>query len=504
MEDSMSKNSQAKSKGQLLSFNPTGEYYFTLGLKAFQRREFQKAIKYLKRAMHLEPGEPMIVCQLAIIYTEIGEFHQSNELLHSILEELDEEMVECHYFLANNYAHLGYFKDSYSHVTFYLEHAQTGDFQDEAEDLLEILTVEEDVLDEDSYEEDELIMRQEQAKGFLESGHFPKAVKLLKAVIKDYPEYWSAYNNLALAYFYLGEVEKASNVLDLVMEKNPGNLHAICNRLVFAYFQKDTQEVNEIKEVLKKIKPMLSEHQFKLGATYALMGEYELAYMWFRKLYKQGFDGDGPFYYWFSYAAYFTGREQLAHKCWEKLMTINPDKRDLAPWNKERREVDNGLEESDEWILKNLESDEMGERLFAIFLLSKSQHKEDLLSKKQVLANKKFSILETQYVNMVQSGKEIESGQIDIAHETAQLLYQRHHPIGTVEAGLYLLWFSVFAEMLEVQVIMKNEKALAAAMDYIWKKLRDEKCSQKQISSQYGLSTSTLQKYIKLIHEFLD
>ena len=51
MEDSMSKNSQAKSKGQLLSFNPTGEYYFTLGLKAFQRREFQKAIKYLKRAM---------------------------------------------------------------------------------------------------------------------------------------------------------------------------------------------------------------------------------------------------------------------------------------------------------------------------------------------------------------------------------------------------------------------------------------------------------------------
>ena len=54
------------------------------------------------------------------------------------------------------------------------------------------------------------MMKQEQAKEFLESGHFPKAVKLLKAVIKEFPEYWSAYNNLALAYFYLGEVEKAS------------------------------------------------------------------------------------------------------------------------------------------------------------------------------------------------------------------------------------------------------------------------------------------------------
>ena len=73
------------------------------------------------------------------------------------------------------------------------------------------------------------------------------------------------------------------------------------------------------------------------------------------------------------------------------------------------------------------------------------------LSKKQVLANKKFSIVETEYVSMVQSGKEEEDSQIKVAHETAQLLYQRHHPIGTVEAGLYLLWFSVFTEMLEAQ-----------------------------------------------------
>ena len=33
-------------------------------------------------------------------------------------------------------------------------------------------------------------------------------------LIKDYPEYWSAYNNLALAYFYLGKIEKADNILD--------------------------------------------------------------------------------------------------------------------------------------------------------------------------------------------------------------------------------------------------------------------------------------------------
>ena len=111
----MSKNSQAtQPKGKLLSFIPTGEYYFTKGLKAFRHRDFHKAKKYLQRAMQLEPGEPMIVCQLAIIHTEMGDYQQSNHLLHMILEELDEDMVECHYFLANNYAHMGFFKDAYT------------------------------------------------------------------------------------------------------------------------------------------------------------------------------------------------------------------------------------------------------------------------------------------------------------------------------------------------------------------------------------------------------
>ncbi|WP_428911034.1 tetratricopeptide repeat protein [Niallia sp. Krafla_26] len=497
----MSKNAHAKTKGQLLTFIPTGEYYFTLGLKAFQRREFQKAIKYLKRAMHLEPGEPMIVCQLAIIYTEIGEFQQSNDLLHSVLEELDEEMIECHYFLANNYAHMGYFKDAYTHLTIYLENDPNGDFIHEAEDLLEILTLEEDVLDEDSYEHDDLIMKQEQAKELLESGDFSKAIKLLKSVIKDFPEYWSAYNNLALAYFYLGEIEKAAGVLDQVMEKNPGNLHAVCNKLVFAFFQQDFQEVKEISSLLKKVKPMSSEHQFKLGATFALIGEYEAAYGWFHKLYKQGFNGDGPFYYWFSYASYFTGREQLAHSLWDKVLQINPQKKDLAPWNNENAHI-NGLEKYDTWILKYLESDLIEERLFAVFLLSKSDHKESILTKTEVRENKKFSKLENQYVSFVKD-KQADDGQMVVAHETAQLLYQYHHPVGTVEASLYLLWFSVFTELNKAKVSLKNEKALAAAMDYIWKKLRREKCSQQQIAHQYGLSSSTLQKYVKLINEYL-
>ncbi|MDZ5474142.1 tetratricopeptide repeat protein [Bacillus sp. 31A1R] len=501
----MSKDSKAlQKKGKLLTFIPTGEYYFSKGIKAYQRRDFHKSKTYLERALHLEPGEPMIVCQLAIVHTELGDYKESNRFLHLILEELDEHMVECHYFLANNYAHLGLFKDAYHHATQYMKLDEDGEFAEDTEDLLDLLTLEAEALEEDIYEQDDLITKQEEARELLESGHFPKAVKLLKSVIKEYPEYWSAYNNLALAYFYLGEVEKADGILNDVLNKNQGNLHALCNKLVFAHYLKDREKVQHLAEILKKIKPILVEHQFKLGATFALIGEYEQGYHWLKKLYKQGFDGDGPFYYWLSYSAYFTGREKMAEVSWKRVLEINPEKEGLEPWNDERSNLE-GFEAHISTIHKKLESDYLEERLFGLFLTSVSKNKEDILESSfmQDISNKR-SPLEDTYLSFIkEESQHLHQMSLQVAHETAKELYQFHQPIGTVEAGLYLMWFTVSVEFEQSNVKINNYTACAAAIEYVWRKLRNEKYSQQSIAAKYGISTSTMQKYVKLVNSHL-
>ncbi|PLR87901.1 tetratricopeptide repeat protein [Bacillus sp. V33-4] len=500
----MGKDSEARQqRGKLLPFAPTGEYYFAKGIKAYQRRDLNKAKKYMHRAMQLEPGEPMIVCQLAVVCTELGDYQYSNSLLHTILEDLDEEMAECHYFLANNYAHLGFFKDAYHHANLYLDLDQDGEFTEDTEDLLELLTLEAEEFEEDLYDQDDLIIRQEHARELLESGHFPKAVAILNGVIKEYPEYWSAYNNLALAYFYLGETEKASGILDEVLKLNPGNLHAICNRLVFSYYENNAEEVNEIKEVLRKIKPISVEHQYKLGTTFALIGEYESAYVWLRKLQRQGYEGDGGFYYWLAYSAYFTGHEQAAKANWKKVLEINPEKEGLEPWNEDRHQA-NGLEEHIPSIMKKLASDYPEERLFALFLTSHSNKKNDILTSDETIANQKFTAIEKQYVVLLTTeAAGFEAHLAKMAHDTAELLYRSHRPIGTKEAGLYLMWFSVFVEAVKAGLDLKNTKAWAAAIEYIWHKLRNEKVPQQTIAKQYGLSGSTLQKYVKIVNSCL-
>jgi tetratricopeptide (TPR) repeat protein len=416
--------------------------------------------------------------------------------LHLILEELDTEMAECHYFLANNYAHLGFFKDAYHHANLYLELDPEGDFFEDTEDLLDVLTLEAEEFGDELYPQDDLIVKQEQARDLLESGYFPKAIEVLKDVVKEYPEYWSAYNNLALAYFYLGKIKKAESILIEVLELNPGNLHALCNQVVFAHYQGQQEPVDHLLTGLKKVQPLLTEHQFKLGATFALVGEYELAYLWLKKLYKQGYDGDGPYYYWLSTASYYTGHENFAKNIWKKVLEISPDKDGLEPWNEEQVQI-NGYENQAGSIFQKLESDYVEERLFALFLATISDKKEEIISSKRLVQNPKLTSLEREYISFAKTGKPTIAKD---AHEVAELLYQSYQPIGTVEAGLYLMWFLVFAELNDY---LKNKPAWAGAIEYVWNRLRSEKVSQQEIAKRYGISSATVGKYVKFVNNYL-
>ncbi|PLR99128.1 tetratricopeptide repeat protein [Bacillus sp. T33-2] len=500
----MGKDSKAiKQTGQLLSFVPTGEYYFAKGIKAYHRRDLHKAKKFFQRAMQLEPGEPMIVCQLAIVLTEMGEYQESIRLLQMILEELDEEMAECHYFLANNFAHMGFFKDAYHHANVYLELEEDGEFADDIAELLELITFEAEELDEVLYEEDDLIVRQDEARAHLESGHFSKAIEIFESLVEEYPEYWSAYNNLALAYFYLGEAEAASEILDEVLEKNPGNLHALCNGLVFSYYQNKKSEVNKLKKSLKKINPMLADQQYKLGATFALVGEYDFAYKWLKRLYKQGFEGDGAFYYWLSLASYYTGREQAARALWKKVLEFNPEKAGIEPWagtGEERNSFQVDLAS----ILRRLDSNYEEERLLAVFLATVSPDKTEILASKKMKQNSRQSALEKEYLHYVKTNFKMEGNSaIASGHQTAMFLYEVHQSSGAPDAGLYLLWFSVFGEAARAGLDLKNTKAWAAAVDFVWEKLCKNKPTKQATAAKYGLSVATLSKYVKLVNKCL-
>ncbi|MDQ0215957.1 tetratricopeptide (TPR) repeat protein [Oikeobacillus pervagus] len=502
----MRKDSNIMSEtGKIVSFIPTGEYYFSKGLKSYRRRDLKKAKKYFSRAFDLEPLEPIIACQLAIVETELGNYEQSNQLLHLILDELDSFMNECNYFLANNYAHLGMFKEAAEHTTAYLKENPDGEFAEDAEDLLEVIRLDGDLAIETIYEQDELITMQDKAKDLLEMGNFEKAISVLEEIIHKYPEFWSAYNNLALAYYYLGDLKKSHEILHDVLEKSPGNLHALCNLTVFMYYEKREDELNQLLEVLRKIRPLIPEHQFKLGATFALVGQFEDAYFWLKKLYKAGFQGDASFYYWLSHAAYQTGHQKTAYTVWEHVKEMSPEKEGSEPWNHSSQEK-LGYEHHISSIVKRLNSPYEEDRLFGIFLLSVTDDKQKVTSHPDFCDIETLSIYEKWYLAYV-LGMEL-TGQteekfVEMAHETALKLYNRYHPIGHEETGLFLLWFSALPALFEQSYRPGSQDRFAAATEYLWCKFREKKKSQKEIAEIYHISPSTLRKYVKFIEDLI-
>ncbi|MBD1381465.1 tetratricopeptide repeat protein [Metabacillus arenae] len=473
--------SERQQKAQVVHLFQDGQYFYKRGLKAYRQQNLTRASKLLQRAVTLEPDNPMMLSGLAVIYTEMGQYQQSNELLTYILEQVEAEMTDCHYFIANNYAHLGLFHEAYKYATKYAEVEPNGEFAEDNADLLELLSIEGEENEDGCYDQDDLIVKQDEAKSLLEKGKLDEAIEQLQKIIKEYPEFWSAYNNLSLAYFYLGDVEKAKDYLEIVLDRSPGNLHALCNLIVFYYYEKQDDKVDELTKNLSAVHPILFEHRYKLGATFALVGRYPQAYKWLKSLYRLGFEGDDTFYYWLSHSAYYIGHEDFAKMLWNKVVELNPSKQGTEPWQELEQDFFDQLT--------------IEERLASIFFASQMKKLEKISEfKPKDMFEKEF----ISYALGFQSGRTEGA----CAYSAAETLYK--HGLQSIQKEeLYLFFFQVIEKGKEAGFPLKNYRAWAAAVHYIWEKNQRNSVTKASIADMYTISSSTLSKYEKIIRDLM-
>ena len=326
----------------------------------------------------------------------------------------------------------------------------------------------------------------------------------MEKTVENHPEFWPAYNNLALAYYYKGKTKKAAEIIDTVLNKNPGNLHALCNLAVFLFYERQTEELESLLSALEKVQPMLFEHRYKLGATFALTERYEKAYFWLRQIQKYGYDEETGFYYWLAKAAYFTGNKKVADSAWKQLKINDPDKAAVEPWNEKGRM--NPQFGDDDSIMKMLGSNHLEERLYAIFYISVSGRKQELITQTAFTSFDEITHTEKIYLaNILQPASMKQNdpdGLIDKGHDVALILYERYNTDEIKTRALLLAWFSAFLNGLKEEEQFVNSIAVAGAAEYIWQRERNNKQTQKSIAEQYGISQSTLKKYIQLLENY--
>ncbi|MCG7408831.1 tetratricopeptide repeat protein [Paenibacillus sp. ACRRX] len=126
----------------IIAFPVDAAAYADRAMKALERLHYDKALKYFRRAADSEPANPVHQCNLAGALAETGQFEQSNRILEHVIEQLDPDMTECYYYMANNWAYLDNFNTAEVLLERYLTLEPYGMYAEEAEEMLEMLRFE--------------------------------------------------------------------------------------------------------------------------------------------------------------------------------------------------------------------------------------------------------------------------------------------------------------------------------------------------------------------------
>ncbi|GFZ94502.1 hypothetical protein GCM10008018_46040 [Paenibacillus marchantiophytorum] len=313
-------------KPKVISINMDAAFFFERAVQSLDRFHYDKALKYFRRAAEYEQDNPVNHCNLAGVLSEMGNYDESNQILQQILETIDPEMTECHFYMANNYANMENFEQAEQALVRYLENDPTGQFMEESEEMMEMLSYElERPAPLTSIKSREGLFEHDKARALLEEGKFAEAVRQLEKLVKTQPEFTAARNNLALAYYYMGQFEKAMETIRGVLEIDAGNLHALCNMAIFHQHFGNKKELAELTDLLRKTFPFQQDHVFKLATTMGILSEHEKAYHLFKRLLKAGDGASDPcLYHYAAVAACHIGRFDEAYRYWKQVQKLDP------------------------------------------------------------------------------------------------------------------------------------------------------------------------------------
>ena len=221
------KKRAAGEAGNIISIQLDANFFFERAIRSLDRNRYDKALKYFQKAVDFEPNNPINYCNMAGVLSEIGQYGESNHILQKVINEIDPAMTECHFYMANNFANMEHFEEAERELIQYLQEDEEGQFLEEAEEMMEYLQSE---LDHPTpitkVKARAGLYEHIHARELLESGQFKEAIKLLELIVEEHPDFLAAMNNLALAYYYVGNKTKAKQMMLSVLDKDESNLHA--------------------------------------------------------------------------------------------------------------------------------------------------------------------------------------------------------------------------------------------------------------------------------------
>lgn len=213
---------------RVLSFQPESGFYHKRAIKSIDKADFVSALKNLNKAVQMEPDNLHYRMDLADAYARMGLYERSN-LEIQLMFHLKDMPSEALFGMACNYMAMGDYDQAENMFGAYQKVEPEGQFEDQADDALNYIA-DCDYETELDRELDELSM---DGKAALDAGDVEHAIKCLELALEKDPSMGYVRNNLAVAYYCIGDMDRAWYQVKTVLGDSPLDVHGRCSQCMF-------------------------------------------------------------------------------------------------------------------------------------------------------------------------------------------------------------------------------------------------------------------------------
>ena len=265
-----------KTPSKILRFERNAEYYYERFERHADNFNYLDALVNIRRARELDPANDEYSLSMAEVLTEMGIYEESNAILLPMFYRRSLYQDDVLFNMGCNFYGLRESEKAYDCFSQYITLYPNADLVYDASDMLDMLGEEDEMTDLPmTPEQNDLADR---GKYLIDCGDFAGAVDVLKQLTEQCPGLHFAENNLALAYYCLGDVEKAIFVANNILKSDPQNLHALSNLALFHFSGGVSNSENIFLSKLSRLVPADGDDCLKVLLTYCELGEHKKAY----------------------------------------------------------------------------------------------------------------------------------------------------------------------------------------------------------------------------------
>lgn len=258
---------------KVIPFERGSEFFFRLGTKYADKRNYSKAHRYMEKAIEMEPYNVDFHFSLAGIAAEMGNIENSNVILKGILMNIDPTLTECYFGIGCNYFDAEDFGKAREYFEKYLYFDPEGDYADDVNDVLYYLQVYDGGTGTKGRLKSGAKLVRDGQK-LLQKGDYKKASEKFEAALEFDPSAVSARNYLSWAYFHEGDMDKAISLALSVLKLDYINVEAHCNLSLYYNQAGREQQYKEEIKTLHGLQISRKEDLLKILDTCVRMKEF--------------------------------------------------------------------------------------------------------------------------------------------------------------------------------------------------------------------------------------